>query len=355
MFAQIITLILFVVGMTIGWVAAQVVGVRQLFGANELYGLILFILLGASVGYLIGSALARQLQKALAAAERVITSMPGWEILVAAAGLIIGLVLATLASYPVRSIEMPELRLVLTLVVFVVFGALGLHLAIAKKEEFGRILPGVRDACAGGGDEASPKVLDTSVIIDGRVTDLIETGFLEGRLLVPRFVLAELQAIADSEETLKRNRGRRGLDVVTQLRERATRSVEIYDVDYPELADVDAKLLRLARDVGGIVVTNDYNLSRVASIQGVAVLNINELANALKPVVLPGERLDVHVLREGKESGQGVAYLDDGTMVVVDGGRPLIGANAEVVVTSVLQTPAGRMIFTKVHQASEAS
>lgn len=349
MFAQIIVLILFVVGMAAGWMLAEALGIRRLFGANELYGLILFILLGASIGYLIGSALARWLQKALARAERFITRVPGWEILLAAAGLIIGLTLATLASFPVRSIEAPELRTVLTFVVFIVFGVLGLQLAMAKKAEFSRLLPHLSHAGDGpGGRAARPKVVDTSAIIDGRIADLLGTGFLEGRLLVPRFVLRELQGIADSEDALKRNRGRRGLDLLGQLQQQAPDQVEIYDADYPDAPDVDAKLLRLAYDIGGAVLTNDYNLNRVAAIQGVTVLNLNELGNALKPAVLPGERLTVSVLREGKEQGQGVAYLEDGTMVVVESGKKLIGEEAGVVVTSVLQTPAGRMIFAKV-------
>lgn len=348
MFAQIIVLILFVMGMAVGWMVAEAMGIRQIFGANELYGLLLFILLGASIGYLIGSALSRWLQKALVRAESLVTRVPGWEILLAAFGLIIGLTLATLASFPVRSIEAPELRTVLTFIVFIVFGALGLQLSMAKKDDFGRIFPQLRRPSGSAGRSfGGPKVFDTSVIIDGRVGDLAATGFLEGRFLIPGFVLAELQTIADSDDPLRRNRGRRGLDVLGRLQREVPDAVEIYEVDYPEVSEVDAKLLKLAHDVGGAVLTTDYNLNRVAEIQGVPVLNINELANALKPVVLPGERLTVQVLREGKERGQGVAYLEDGTMVVVEGGKPRIGQEVGVIVTSALQTPAGRMVFAK--------
>ena len=191
------------------------------------------------------------------------------------------------------------------------------------------------------------KILDTSVIIDGRIADICETGFIDGTLVVPRFVLLELQRIADSADGLKRNRGRRGFEVLQRLRRIPKVTVEIIELDFPHVAEVDQKLIELARARGGKVVTNDYNLNKLAELHGVAVLNINEFANALKPVVLPGEPMTVQVLREGKEPGQGVAYLDDGTMVVIDQGRRFIGQPLDVVVTSVLQTPAGRMIFAR--------
>lgn len=191
------------------------------------------------------------------------------------------------------------------------------------------------------------KVLDTSAIIDGRVADLCRTGFLEGVLVVPQFVLRELQQIADSSDPLRRNRGKRGFDVLQRLQQLPRVKVEIVDLDVPHVREVDRKLIELARTLGAKVLTTDYNLNRVAELSGVPVLNVNELANALKPVVLPGEVLQVQVLREGKEPGQGVAYLDDGTMVVVDHGRRHVGQTIEVTVTSVLQTSAGRMIFAR--------
>jgi uncharacterized protein YacL len=196
------------------------------------------------------------------------------------------------------------------------------------------------------------KVVDTSVIVDGRILEIVESGFLEGELIVPRFVLHELQTIADSADTLKRTRGRRGLEVLSRLQE--LRSLEVGERDYPDLppGSVDAKLVRLAKERHAALLTNDYNLNRVASVEGVAVLNINELANAVKPVVLPGEELHVHVIREGKEQNQGVGYLEDGTMIVVEQGRRLIGEQTDVVVTSVLQTVAGRMIFARPKQQS---
>jgi len=189
------------------------------------------------------------------------------------------------------------------------------------------------------------KILDTSVIIDGRIEDICETGFVEGTLLVPQFVLRELQLVADSADTLKRNRGRKGLDILQRMKKNADLDVVFSDMDFPEIRDVDQKLIELARHIGGKIVTNDFNLNKVARLRGVAVLNINELANALKPVVLPGETMTVFIIKEGKEPNQGVAYLDDGTMVVVDNARRQIGQNVEIMVTSVLQTTAGKMFF----------
>jgi uncharacterized protein YacL len=196
------------------------------------------------------------------------------------------------------------------------------------------------------------KVLDTSVIIDGRIADICATGFLEGTLVVPQFVLRELQQVADSSDSLKRNRGRRGLDILQKIQKMSNVHVQIVETDYPEVREVDLKLIELALHINGKIVTNDFNLNKVAQLRGVQVLNINELANSLKPVVLPGEAMRVFVLKEGKEAGQGVGYLDDGTMVVVDQARKALGKTIEVVVTSVLQTTAGKMIFCRWPEAN---
>jgi uncharacterized protein YacL len=203
------------------------------------------------------------------------------------------------------------------------------------------------------GQGTNAKLLDTSVIIDGRVSDLCETGFLEGPFLVPHFILNELQHIADSSDSLKRARGRRGLDILNKIQKMTDLDVRIVEEDFPHVKEVDAKLVVMAKKVGGRIITNDLNLNKVAELQGVRVLNINELCNALRPVVLPGETIRVFVLKEGKEAGQGVAYLDDGTMIVVDNARRCIGRNVDVVVTSVLQTTAGRMIFTRLKEEAE--
>jgi uncharacterized protein YacL len=192
----------------------------------------------------------------------------------------------------------------------------------------------------------NPKILDTSVIIDGRIADVCETGFIEGTIVIPQFILQELMHIADSPDPLRRTRGRRGLDVLNKIQKQVNLQVKILDQDFPQIREVDSKLVALGKKMGGIIITNDFNLNKVAELQGVPVLNINQLATALKPTVLPGEIMNVFIQREGKEAGQGVAYLDDGTMVIVDNGKRYLGKNIDVSVTSVLQTTAGRMIFT---------
>jgi len=199
------------------------------------------------------------------------------------------------------------------------------------------------------------RILDTSVIIDGRIADICETGFIDGTLVIPQFVLKELQLVADSSDSMKRNRGRRGLDILQKIQKMAGVDVMISDVDFPDVREVDLKLIELARTLQGKIVTNDFNLNKVAQLRGVEVLNINELANSLKPVVLPGEIMKVFILKEGKEYNQGVAYLDDGTMVVVDNARKMIGKTIDVVVTSVLQTTAGKMIFGRFIDAAVAA
>ena len=188
-------------------------------------------------------------------------------------------------------------------------------------------------------------VLDTSVIIDGRISDICETGFMDGDLIIPQFVLQELQLIADSSESTKRTRGRRGLDILNKIKKQAFVKIIISDSDYPSIKEVDQKLIQLAKELGCSIITNDFNLNKVAEVQSIQVLNINQLANALKPIVLPGETMKVQVIKEGKEPGQGVAYLDDGTMVVIDNGKKFMGKTMDATVTSVLQTTAGRMIF----------
>ena len=220
----------------------------------------------------------------------------------------------------------------------------------ARKGEWlepARLVGLFRDA----GPQKRYRILDTSVIIDGRIADICETGFLDGTLVIPQFVLKELQLVADSADSMKRNRGRRGLDILQKIQKMAGVDVMISDIDFPEVREVDLKLIELARTLQGKIVTNDFNLNKVAQLRGVEVLNINELANALKPVVLPGEFMKVFILKEGKEYNQGVAYLDDGTMVVVDNARRMIGKNIDIVVTSVLQTTAGKMIFGRYIEA----
>lgn len=264
-------------------------------------------------------------------------------------GLVIGIVFANLLLLPLRRI-VPDISVV-SFVLNALLGYSGLLLGLARGEKL--TLSSLFRIFRGQETEEHLKILDTSVIIDGRIADVCEAGFLDGVFLVPQFILQELQHIADSPDSLKRARGRRGLDILHRIQKMAHITVKITDEDFPKIREVDSKLVALARTHDAKVITNDFNLNKVAELQGVAVLNINELANALKPVVLPGEALKVFVIKEGKEYNQGVAYLDDGTMVVVENGRKLIGKNAEVTVTSVLQTTAGRMIFSKPREEYE--
>lgn len=269
------------------------------------------------------------------------------SVVVAAFGLILGLILANLITYSFRSIALPQpMDLALPVGLSLTLGYLGAAIFLKKRDDF-HLVPQFRL----GQSEEEDKILDTSVIIDGRIADICETGFLEGNLIVPRFILQELQKIADSADSLRRTRGRRGLDILNRLEKGVKVKVRINEIDFPETKETDEKLVKLAKEVNAKILTNDFNLNKVAELEKVKVLNINELAKALRPVVLPGEIMNIKVIKEGKESGQGVAYLDDGTMVVVDNGRSFVGRSTEVVVTSVLQTAAGRMIFTRLATA----
>jgi uncharacterized protein YacL len=231
------------------------------------------------------------------------------------------------------------------------FGYGGLLLGVSKGKDIS--ITDIFRFFRGQSIEENLKILDTSVIIDGRIVDVCESGFLEGGFILPQFILQELQYIADSPDSMKRARGRRGLDVLHKIQKMSQITVRIVDEDFPKIKEVDTKLVALAKLMNAKVITNDFNLNKVAQLQGVSVLNINELANSLKPVVLPGEAMKVFILKEGKEYNQGVAYLDDGTMVVIENARKLIGKNADVTVTSVLQTTAGRMIFSKTKEEYE--
>lgn len=266
-------------------------------------------------------------------------------------GLIFGLLAAKLLTDAVMLLPVDEATARTTRVIFsLILCYLGMIVAIRGRDEFNLIIPYVKFQRQ---DQVQQNILlDTSVIIDGRIIDLCQTKFVEGRLIIPRFVLKELQQIADSPDTLKRNRGRRGLDILNKIQKLERVVVKIHDEDFPEIKEVDAKLVKMAKVLDAKVFTNDYNLNKVAELEGVAVLNINELSNALKPVVLPGEIMEVKIVKEGKELNQGVAYLDDGTMVVVEEARRLIGQTLTVAVTSVLQTSAGRMIFGKTENGS---
>lgn len=266
-------------------------------------------------------------------------------------GFIIGILSANIIATPLKLVPLErEIANFIILLLNAFFGYLGITIGIREGERFR--FSSIRRLFNGSSEE-NFKIMDTSVIIDGRIADVCETEFLDGTIIIPTFILQELQYIADSSDSLKRARGRRGLDILRRIQNMGHMNVRIVDDDFPKIRDVDSKLIALAKKLGAKVITNDFNLNKVAELQGVKVLNINDLSNAVKPVALPGEAMKVFVLKEGKEQGQGVAYLDDGTMIVVENGRRYINKNVEVVVTSVLQTAAGRMIFTRLKEDME--
>ncbi len=307
-------------------------------------------IIGGVLGFAIAPWLIRQVVQFTRWVEAGLHRIPTHDIVSGAIGTIIGLIIAALLGFSFSKV--PIVGPFFPLVFSVILGYLGWSVGVKNKDD---ILAAFSAIPRLGKDKQSTssaasdsnKILDTSVIIDGRIADICKTGFIDGTLIIPGFVLEELRHIADSSDLLKRNRGRRGLDILNKIRKELDVKVRIVEEDFPDLDEVDSKLVRLAQHMGGQIVTNDFNLNKVAQLQGVKVLNINDLANAVKPVVLPGEEMTVQVIKEGKEMGQGVGYLDDGTMIVIENGKKLMGDTINVVVTSVLQTSAGRMIFAK--------
>ncbi|MFC4601558.1 PIN/TRAM domain-containing protein [Cohnella hongkongensis] len=319
-----------------------------LLGTATGSGSMLSLAVGAFAGFLLATSMSAPLTRALNLAVDRLSGYPMAELLTGLIGLTFGLALSSFL-YPYLT-DIPYVGRVVAAGTALALGYAGLIVGLRKKDELGLLLMERRKVEPP--EKAGPryeehKILDTSVIIDGRIADICKTGFIEGTLVIPEFVLEELQHIADSSDLLKRNRGRRGLDILNKIQKELDVKVLIYEDANEEPGEVDSKLVKLAKAMQGKVVTNDFNLNKVCELQGVSVLNINDLANAVKPVVLPGEEIIVQVIKDGKEHGQGVAYLDDGTMIVVEGGRDFIGTTMEVLVTSVLQTSAGRMIFAK--------
>ncbi|MFD2760748.1 PIN/TRAM domain-containing protein [Lentibacillus juripiscarius] len=322
------------------WAASPYLG--MVLGAIILFGLSYFV-----TDYIVGF---------LRWIEEALIKIPVGDLLFGSLGLIGGLVIAYLINIPLTDMEIYLVSKVLPLFITILLGYFGFQVAFRRRDELMNLLNfnrKERDKKQPAEEEVTerkkpkPKILDTSVIIDGRIADICQTNFLEGTIVIPQFVLGELQHIADSSDVLKRNRGRRGLDVLNRIQKELPVDVEIYEGDFEDIPEVDSKLIKLAKVMDGIVVTNDFNLNKVCDLQGVPILNINDLANAVKPVVLPGEELNVQVIKDGKEHNQGIAYLDDGTMIVVEEGHDYIGRKIEVLITSVLQTSAGRMIFAK--------
>lgn len=316
---------------------------------------------GGAVGFFIAPYLVKKLSKFSVWVEAQLNKMPIHDVIAGAVGLAIGLIIASLLGSAFSPI--PIVGNYIPVVLSIVFGYLGIHITIKKRDEIAGLFEFIPRLVKEKTQEKEQpavekhhyKLLDTSVIIDGRIADICQSGFIEGTLLIPVFVLEELQHIADSSDLLKRTRGRRGLDVLNRIQKEFEMFVQIDNRDFDDITEVDSKLVKLGQLVHGKIITNDYNLNKVAELQGVSVLNINELSNAVKPVVIPGEGMVVTVVKDGKEFGQGVAYLDDGTMIVVEGGKKHMNETLEVIVTSVLQTAAGRMIFAKPKAAEKGA
>lgn len=322
----------------------------------------LSILLAAFIGYLVSQYILRIGLSVAKQIERILSRVPSQQLVAGTIGLLFGLIIANLIGMAFERV--PIIGSYLPIVLSAVLGYIGIRLGMDKGPDLykamvsytfrglrskGRTMKESKNKKALP-QTCSAKVLDTSVVIDGRILDIVNTGFLEGPFIVPVFVLEELQKLSDSADTLKRNKGRRGLDLLQTMREKLTNSMEIIDVDYEDLSEVDLKLIRLSMDKHWKLITNDFNLNKIATLQGVEVLNLNDLANAIKPKMMSGETLLVRIMKAGKEPHQGVAYLDDGTMIVVENGVDYVDQTVNVVVTSVLQTSAGRMIFARVEE-----
>ncbi|WP_333887961.1 PIN/TRAM domain-containing protein [Clostridium sp.] len=354
-----------IIGLILGYLVGDAIINSQYFTqifyvsdnpVKKILFLILLTLFFGIILFLISPWINSVIMKTMDYIEKNVQKLPATEILLGVLGALIGLLISSVFLNLLAKV--PVVGAVLAVIIAILMAALGANIAIRKREELMSLLSNISYRRVQGinkdkktkdefEQKVYPKVLDTSVIIDGRIFDICQTGFVEGPLIIPDFVLAELRHIADSSDGLKRTRGRRGLDILNKIQKELNIDVQIYEKDFPNIVEVDSKLLKLSQVLNGKVVTNDYNLNKVAEFQGVPVLNINELANAVKPVVLPGEEMNVQIIKDGKESGQGIAYLDDGTMIVIEGGKKSIGETKDVVVTSVLQTAAGRMIFAK--------
>ena len=349
---RILKTIFIIVGAVIGyWVYDKFYFISDLYIYYDILFRILAIAVGGTVGFLFSFLFNTKIQGVFSEIIFYLQKMPTKNIFAATIGLIIGLIIANLLAYSLSFI--PIIGSYLPIVLSVILGALGINMGVNKKDEIFNILGFVKNINQVRRKENNkqfvhPKILDTSVIIDGRILDIYQTEFLEGELIIPRFVLSELQHIADSSDSLKRNRGRRGLDVLNKMTKIKKNKVKIIGRDYNEPKEVDAKIIKLAKEIKAKIITNDYNLNKVAQLESISVLNINDLSNALKAVILPGEEMNTQIIKEGKEPDQGIAYLDDGTMIVVEDGHKYIGRKVNILVTSILQTPAGRMIFGRV-------
>lgn len=364
MLKKILKSIFAVIGIAVGYTIGaailkvpEVENIKQLSSSVASAALIIFFcLLFGIIFYIISPKLYKGIVKTIDYTEKNIQKLTISEIIYGSIGAIVALAIVGLATRPLININR-YLGPLIVVFINIVAAYMGMHIMIKRREDINNLLinikknTAVKEKKSKNNSKVSPKVLDTSVIIDGRILDICETGFIEGPLVIPNFVLDELRHISDSADSLKRVRGRRGLDILNNIQKELPIETQIWEGDFPDIAEVDSKLLKLAQKLNGKVITNDYNLNKVAEVQGVPVLNINELSNAIKPIVVSGEEMTVEVVKAGKEASQGVAYLDDGTMIVIEDGKKYVGNSITVVVTSVLQTAAGRMIFAKAKEA----
>jgi uncharacterized protein YacL len=352
---KILRVILLLIGVGIGYSLSYLLlrfeAIRPLTSTGYIWYTVvgLLMLVVGSVMFLLAPRLFELMVQMVSFFESTLQRQPLQDLLGGAIGLIIGLIIANLFGAPLSHI--PWVGPFIPVIASIFLGYLGWSVGLKKKDDLTGLFSYLKLGGKQGrsdGSKSNYKILDTNVIIDGRIADICKTGFLDGTLIVPRFVLEELQHIADSSDLLRRNKGRRGLDILNQMRREHAGKIEIRDFDDVDKRDVDSSLIQIGKQLNCPVVTNDYNLNKVAELVGVRVLNINDLANAVKPLFLPGEEIEgVDVIRDGKEIGQGIAYLEDGTMIVIENGKRYIGQRINVVVTSVLQTSAGRMIFAK--------
>ena len=353
---RIIRLIYVIVGAAIGFYYLPLFWDLINFHLNSAFFVFMDIVIGALIFLILSLPLAKPTEQLVVRIEKSLTSLSPVYLFFGTFLTIVGLVLAVLISIPLWRTGIPVVNNVLPILLMVIFSYFGYRIGTTRLDDWKNLLSGHRVRSKNSNTEVIDqkdenyhhyKILDTNILIDGRIYDLVKTSFLEGTLLVPNFVLYELQYIADSGESIKRVRGRRGLDILNKLRKEKIVPIEMYDGDFEDIPEVDSKLIALAKKVNGVIVTNDYNLNKVIQFQNVQVLNINNLAKSLRPRVIPGETLKVVVVKNGTERQQGVAYLDDGTMVVVEDGRYFMNERIEVEVTSALQTDAGRMIFAR--------
>lgn len=347
MIVRISRFALFVAGAVGGFEVSRFIDWTSETGFPEYFVIILFVILGCAIGYLFGGILGRELARAYDSLEDRFRAVATGDLLLGTVGLVAGLLVGLLLGYPFRFVEPRWIAVAAMGLLSILCAYAGVRVAMVKSYDMSRFIG--RQLVEEPRGIVSLKVLDTSAVIDGRFADMRRAGALDGRIVVPTFVLDELHTLADSSDDLKRARGRRGLDLLETMKQGKS-AVEVFSVDYPETPDVDSKLMQLCETSGASLVTTDFNLTKAARVRGCAVVNLNEVASALRPTVTAGEAMRVAVVREGKEPGQGVGYLEDGTMVVVEGAKDHVGREIQVVVTSIFQASAGRMVFARTEQ-----